>query len=82
MTVKAAWCTLMIIFSGVTLIEKLVERRRGKKRQLYLMKKSFLSDRWTLAIKRLISLGQGCDNLNTRSQMEVDFWIIKVQTFS
>ena len=46
------------------------------------MKKSFLSDRWTLAIKRLISLGQGCDNLNTRSQMEVYFWIIKVQTFS
>ena len=31
MTVKAAWCTLMIIFSGVTLIEKLVERRKGKK---------------------------------------------------
>ena len=63
MTVKAAWCTLMIIFSGVTLIEKLVERRKGKKGQLYIMKKSFLSDRWTIAIKRLISLGQGRDNL-------------------
>ena len=63
MTVKAAWCTLMIIFSGVTLIEKLVERRKGKNRQLYIMKKSFLSDRWTIAIKRLIRLGQGRDNL-------------------
>ena len=34
-----------------------------KKRQLYIMKKSFLSDRWTIAIKHLISLGQGRDNL-------------------
>ena len=34
-----------------------------EKRQSYIMKKSFLSDPWTIAIKRLIRLGQGRDNL-------------------